>query len=201
MKKHFFLFLMLCLGTCLLHAQGEEQIVRAKLTQASVYLQGATLTHTATATLKCGAQEIVIEGLSPEIETSSLKVSVSGNNIISAIEFANDYISNKKESAQMEKLRDSLKIYQKQLQEISNAIIVDNRLLKTLSDGIANNTQQKEKVLSPAEISANMDLYKAKAPGLQTSIDNNREKQNCINHIHMLTTGMYGFPYFPGNPF
>ena len=188
MKKHFSLFLMFSLAACTLHAQNENtQTVRARLTQASVYLQGATLTHTATATLKCGAQEIVIEGLSPEIETSSLRVSVSGNNIISAIEFSNDYISNRKESAQMEKLRDSLKLYQKQLQETGNALSVDNKLLKTLSDGISNNTQQKEKILSPAEISANMELYKAKAPALQASIDGNREKQTLLNqHIARL---------------
>lgn len=188
MKKRFSVILTLCLAACGLHAQEENaQTVRAKLTQASVYLQGATLTHTAAATLKCGAQEIVIEGLSPEIDKNSLKVSVSGNNIISAIEFSNDYISNKKESVQVQKLRDSLKIYQKQLQETGNALSVDNKLLKTLSDGIANNTQQKEKVLSPAEISANMDLYKAKAPALQASIDNNRERQTLLNqHIARL---------------
>lgn len=185
MKKLIPIFLILAFPACDLYAQQEnKQSVRAKLTQASVYLQGASLTHTATTSLKSGAQEILIEGLSPEIETASLKVSVTGFNIISSIEFSNDFISNKKESAQIQKLRDSLKIYQKQLQETGNALSVNNKLLKTLSDGISNNTQQKEKPLSPAEISANMDLYKSKAPGLQAGIDEYRERQTLLNqHI------------------
>ncbi len=183
MKKNAvsILILLFILGTSFAQ-NAAQQRVRAKLTQASVYLQGASLTHTASVVLKNGAQEVQFDGLCPSIETGSLKVTCSnGSVILSSVEFSTDYLSVKSETAHLQKLRDSLKICQKQLQDVLNAIQVDNKLLKTLSDGIANNTQQKEKILSPAELSANMDLYKAKAPALQKSLDEEKELQSQLN--------------------
>ena len=181
-RQHLFpTLILLALAIPALHAQNQTQTVTAKLTDASVYLRGATLTHTASVQLKSGAQTVVVKGLSPEIEIASLKVTVSGNNILSSAEFSNDYITNNAESSRIRKLRDSVKYYQRQLQEVSNSINVDNKLLKTLSDAISNNTQQKEKIMTPAEIAANMDLYKAKAPALQKSINENKELQSKLN--------------------
>ena len=75
MKKHCLLLTAILLLAAAGNSRAAEpQSVRAKLTHASVYLQGATLTHTATVTLKSGAQEIQIQGLSPDIEKNSLKV-------------------------------------------------------------------------------------------------------------------------------
>ncbi|MBO4282609.1 MAG: DUF4139 domain-containing protein [Bacteroidales bacterium] len=171
MKK--LLLLTLCLGAaCALTQAQTEQRLTAKITQATVYLQGATLTHTASASLKSGAQELTIEGLSPEIDLNSLKVTCGhSSTIVSSVEFSTDYMTVQTEAAQLQKLRDSLAIYQQRLQEVNNDINLNTKLLKTLSDGIAQNTQQKDKILSVNELTACMDLYKAKAPGLQKTID------------------------------
>ena len=166
-RQHLFpTLILLALAIPALHAQNQTQTVTAKLTEASVYLRGATLTHTASVQLKSGAQTVVVNGLSPEIEIASLKVTVSGNNILSSAEFSNDYVTVKSESAKIQQLRDSLKLHQKKWQEINNSLSVNNKLLKLLSDGITNNTQQKDKIISSTELSDNMDLYKAKAPVL-----------------------------------
>ncbi|MBR4339108.1 MAG: DUF4139 domain-containing protein, partial [Bacteroidales bacterium] len=152
-----------------------------------VYLRGATLTHTASVQLKSGAQTVVVNGLSPEIEIASLKVTVSGNNILSSAEFSNDYVTVKSESAKIQQLRDSLKLHQKKWQEINNSLSVNNKLLKILSDGITNNTQQKDKIISSTELSDNMDLYKAKAPALMKQQNELKEQQEAINqHISRL---------------
>ena len=55
-----------------------QTTTNATVEKATVYLYGATLTQTATATLKSGSQEVTITGLSPFIETSSLKVTANG---------------------------------------------------------------------------------------------------------------------------
>ena len=88
----------------------------AKIDQATVYLRGAALTHTAAASLKSGTYDILINGLSPDISVSSLKVSANGV-LISASEFSNDFITPKEESARIKKLQDSLDTYKRQLQE------------------------------------------------------------------------------------
>ena len=187
-RQHLFpTLILLALAIPALHAQNQTQTVTAKLTDASVYLRGATLTHTASVQLKSGAQTVVVNGLSPEIEIASLKVTVSGNNILSSAEFSNDYVTVKSESAKIQQLRDSLKLHQKKWQEINNSLSVNNKLLKILSDGITNNTQQKDKIISSTELSDNMDLYKAKAPALMKQQNELKEQQEAINqHISRL---------------
>ena len=61
--------------------------ISSTVTDATIYLNGAALTHTADATLKSGSQEILIDGLSPFIEINSLKINANGV-LISATEWA-----------------------------------------------------------------------------------------------------------------
>ena len=60
-RQHLFpTLILLALAIPALHAQNQTQTVTAKLTDASVYLRGATLTHTASVQLKSGAQTVVV---------------------------------------------------------------------------------------------------------------------------------------------
>lgn len=151
----------------------------AKIDQATVYLKGAALTHTAAASLKSGTYDILINGLSPDISVSSLKVSANGV-LISASEFSNDFITPKEESARIKKLQDSLELYKRQLDEADNELEVHSHLLQMLTDGTLNNMRQKEGTVSVADINANMELYKSKAGALQHSIDQDNLKINTL---------------------
>lgn len=151
----------------------------AKIDQATVYLRGAALTHTASASLKSGTYDILINGLSPDISVSSLKVSANGV-LISASEFSNDFITPKEESARIKKLQDSLELYKRQLDEADNELEVHSHLLQILTDGTLNNMRQKEGTVSVADINANMELYKSKAGALQHSIDQDNQKINTL---------------------
>lgn len=151
----------------------------AKIDQATVYLRGAALTHTASASLKSGTYDILINGLSPDISVSSLKVSANGV-LISASEFSNDFITPKEESARIKKLQDSLELYKRQLDEADNELEVHSHLLQMLTDGTLNNMRQKEGTVSVADINANMELYKSKAGALQHSIDQDNQKINTL---------------------
>ena len=117
--RKLFVLIGLCLG-CILPMQAQKQ-VSAKLDSVTVYLKGATLYHSAPVTLKSGSQEVIIDGLSPDVATSSLKVSANGV-LISAMEFSKDFITPKEESARLKKLSDSLDMYEKQLQEANDEL-------------------------------------------------------------------------------
>ncbi len=169
------MFAILFVGTQLF-AQKE---FTAKIDQATVYLKGAALTHTAAASLKSGTYDILINGLSPDISVSSLKVSANGV-LISASEFSNDFITPKEESARIKKLQDSLELYKRQLDEADNELEVHSHLLQILTDGTLNNMRQKEGTVSVADINANMELYKSKAGALQHSIDQDNQKINTL---------------------
>lgn len=155
-----------------LHAQKE---ITAKIESATVYLKGATLTHTASASLKSGSYEICINGLSPDIEISSIKVSANGV-LISASEFTNDFITPKEQSAKIKRLKDSLNLYKDQLQEAENDLALHTQLLDLLTKGTQSNMQQTDHAISVTDITANMELYKSKATELQRSIDKDNKK-------------------------
>lgn len=171
--KRFFVLISLCF-CCILPMQAQKQI-SAKLDSVTVFLRGATLYHSASATLKSGSQEIIIDGLSPDIALNSLKVQANGV-LISAMEFEKDYITPKEETAKLKKLSDSLEYYQKQLQEARDELTVHQHLLKMLTDGTLNNMEKKDGTVTVAEINANMELYTSKAKTLQNSINQDNKK-------------------------
>lgn len=171
--KKILVLATLCLG-CLLPLQAQKQI-SAKLDSVTVFLRGATLYHSASATLKSGSQEVVIDGLSPDITLNSLKVQANGV-LISAMEFEKDYMTPKEETAKLKKLSDSLEYYQKQLQEARDELVVHQHLLKMLTDGTLNNMEKKDGTVTVAEINANMELYTSKAKALQSSVNQDNKK-------------------------
>lgn len=171
--KKFLVLATLCFG-CLFTLHAQKQ-VSAKLDSVTVFLRGATLYHSANATLKSGSQEIVIDGLSPDIALNSLKVQANGV-LISAMEFEKDYITPKEETAKLKKLSDSLDFYQKHLQEARDELTVHQHLLKMLTDGTLNNMEKKDGTVTVAEINANMELYTSKAKTLQSSINQDNKK-------------------------
>ena len=176
----------LCLG-CILPMQAQKQ-VSAKLDSVTVYLKGATLYHSAPVTLKSGSQEVIIDGLSPDVATSSLKVSANGV-LISAMEFSKDFITPKEESARLKKLSDSLDMYEKQLQEANDELAVHQHLLKMLTDGTLNNMEKKDGTVTVAEINANMELYTSKAKTIQNNINQDNKKieklKETVNRLKM----------------
>ena len=171
--KKIFVLTALFFG-CIFTLQAQKQI-SAKLDSVTVFLRGATLYHSANATLKSGSQEVIIDGLSPDITLNSLKVQANGV-LISAMEFEKDYITPKEETAKLKKLSDSLDYYQKQLQEARDELTVHQHLLKMLTDGTLNNMEKKDGTVTVAEINANMELYTSKAKTLQNSINQDNKK-------------------------
>ena len=177
MKKIITLTLVMLLSYIGVQAQ---TTTNATVEKATVYLYGATLTQTATATLKSGSQEVVITGLSPYIEISSLKVTANGV-LISSTEFSTDYLTPAKDNARINRMKDSLKYYEKKHTEVINELDINEHLLKMLKDGTLHNMQQTEHTVSVADINANMELYKSKADALLKKIDECDSKIEELN--------------------
>ncbi len=167
--------LLLVLGVLSFAPTSAQKQISAKLDQATVYFNGAALTHTASASLKSGSQEVIIDGLSPDIVLSSLKVKANGV-LVSAIEFSKDYITPKEETARIKKLNDSLDYYNDQLTDAMNELAIHTQLLKLVTDGTQSNMNQKEHGVAIADINANMELYKTKATEIQKNIEKVNKK-------------------------
>ena len=90
MKRIF--FLALALIATMANAQNTVNS-KPKLKEVVIYYQGAELTHTATATLVKGENEVTITGLSRSIMQNSLQVEASGGAVISSTELSTDYLT------------------------------------------------------------------------------------------------------------
>lgn len=80
MKKIASLFFLLCF-TVNANAN-DEKIVESKISQVTVYSQGAQIYRTASYAVSKGVTEVIIEGVSPTIDVKSLQVKATGAAII-----------------------------------------------------------------------------------------------------------------------
>jgi TonB-dependent SusC/RagA subfamily outer membrane receptor len=134
------------------------------VTDATVFLQGAELTATARLDLQRGVNEVTIEGLSPWLDSNSLKIGFDGGVVVSAFEFSIDYLAAARgPSARLRMLRDSMEVYSSQLARIDVDIKINGEMQKYLETGIAKNVSGSEAGLGIEELKKTMDYYKSKS--------------------------------------
>jgi len=159
----------------------DKKTTKSKLNDATVFFQGAELTHSASYSLIKGENEIYIEGLSPNIDKNSLKIKTSNGVIVSAYEFSVDFLTESKSvSSVSKKLQDSIDIYQKRLEQVNTDINITTNLIALLQKGTDKNVAGSEKGLGIDELVKTMDYYKTKSAELQTTqASNNKKKADC----------------------
>ena len=159
----------------------DKKTIKSKLNDATVFFQGAELTHTSSYSLVKGENEIYIEGLSPNIDKNSLKIKTTNGVIVSAYEFSVDFLSETKSlSTVARKLQDSVDYYQKKLEQVNTDINITTNLIQLLQKGTDKNVAGSEKGLGIDELVKTMDYYKTKSAELQTTqVANNKKKSEC----------------------
>ncbi len=180
MKK---ITLIICLAIAATYIYAEN--VKGVPKRATVYFSGAELTHTVNVSLRQGENSLTIEGLTPNIDVNSLKINVSNSVMVAASEFTTDYLTEKKSSDYIKKLKDSIDNYNAMIARLASAIKINTSSLELLKKGVENNLSNKtegstsmvKKHLTTAEITQNLDYYNNKAAALEKSIyDDNLKK-------------------------
>lgn len=180
MKK---ITLIICLAIAATYIYAEN--VKGVLKRATVYFSGAELTHTVNVSLRQGENSLTIEGLTPNIDVNSLKINVNNSVMVAASEFTTDYLTEKKSSDYIKKLKDSIDNYNAMIARLASAIKINTSSLELLKKGVENNLSNKtegstsmvKKHLTTAEITQNLDYYNNKAAALEKSIyDDNLKK-------------------------
>lgn len=122
----------------------EKEIVKAQITEVTVYAQGAQLFQKANYSIKPGISEIIIEGISPYIDQNSLQVKATGSVVILDSKYSlfqpvhavvNEAAIPLKIRREIRQVEDSLKMLGFDLLEIQDEIDV----LTTAKSIIANN--------------------------------------------------------------
>ena len=180
MKK---ITLIICLAIATTNIYAEN--VKGVLKRATIYFSGAELTHTVNVSLRQGENSLTIEGLTPNIDVNSLKINVNNSVMVAASEFTTDYLTEKKSSDYIKKLKDSIDNYNAMIARLASAIKINTSSLELLKKGVENNLSNKtegstsmvKKHLTTAEITQNLDYYNNKAAALEKSIyDDNLKK-------------------------
>lgn len=194
MKTKLFTTTALLLSGFLLQSTAQNVITDAKpiksdLDEATVFFQGAELTHSATATLTKGTNEISIEGLSPNIDKNSLKINISNGVVISASEYSVDFLSSSKaKSTVVRKIQDSIDIYTKKRDLLLTDIKINKELMNLLQKGTDKNVSGSEKGLGIDELVKTMDYYKTKSFELQgLDVSNDKKKKELDEAIARLS--------------
>ncbi len=140
MKKTFALITFLIITQ--LSFAGKEKIVPSKISKVTVYSQGAQIHRKANYTIGRGITEVIIDGVSQNIDANSLQVTATGNAIILDTKYAIFYPEKSKEvlSAESMKIKKKMNILQDSLDAI-------NYELQSIQDEI-NVYQATKKILT-----------------------------------------------------
>lgn len=162
--------------------------VKGTLKKATIYFSGAELTHTATITLKQGENQITVEGLTPNIDLNSLKINVNNSVMVASSEFTTDYLTEKKSSDYIKRLKDSIDVCDAEISRLTASVKINTTALELLKKGVESNLSNSiensqtmvKKQLTTADINQNIEFYNTKAATLEKAIYNDNLKKNEV---------------------
>ena len=122
MKRILLSIVTCCLVTCATYAEGTE--ISSKIKDVTIYLRGARVERTASASLAPGNNEIVFEGLSNFIDENSIEVRGQGGATILSVNYRINYVKMQKETENAKRLKNSLDSARLKLEYINNEVSV-----------------------------------------------------------------------------
>lgn len=127
MKNLALTFILLFSITIFVKAEDDKTPVKSEIKEVTVFLSGAQVTRTATATIPVGQTNFVFEGLSQYINPNSIQVKGTGDFTILSVMHQFNYLKTKEKSKEVLVLEDSLEslntqlLYQQGLIEVYTA--------------------------------------------------------------------------------
>lgn len=179
--KSFLTALLMILCFRQAFASGEPLIVPSGIKTVTVYRSGAELIHNSSAQLSPGNQELIIEGISNNIDINSVQINCAAAVTIMGVEFANNFLVAPEVSSGIKFLEDSVEKVQKELDKVNVQIETTKDLLEVLKSNRDIKGQQTG--LSVAELMKLMEYYKNKSAELQNEWAQQKQKQKKWNDL------------------
>ena len=168
------------LSVSALVAMGQnEKNVDSKITDVTVFLNKAQVTREVKTRIEPGRVNLVVRGLTSQLDPESIQVTGKGSFIILGISHQQNYLSELNMPKSLKALKDSVEQLQKQLQlEQSQKEILSKEEQMLLSNQkIGGNTQN----LTVAELKAMADFYRSRLGDIVTSRMKQDDKIKKIN--------------------
>lgn len=181
MKLISLLCITIILLPCFASGNDDKTVIPAVLKSAVVYRSGAELHHTAKATLEKGNNDIVIEGVSNDVDLNSLQFGSDGGVTVMSMEFSTNYLKPVVKSALVKKLEDSVETSTRALSRLQVILKTDKDMLDLLNAN--KEIRGTQTGLSVAELMKMMEYYKTKTLELQNEITDYNERAAKLTEL------------------
>ncbi|WP_309641231.1 DUF4139 domain-containing protein [Flavobacterium sp.] len=144
----------------------------AKANAATVYFNAAEITQSASAILPKGSSEIVVKNVADYLNESTVQIGAPSHVTVLSVQFTNNYISEyevDENSPLIKKVRDSIKLVEKELQRVNNAKEAENKTIELLDKN--QQVSGLNSGLNVAELMKMLTYYKAKRTESRNAID------------------------------
>jgi len=158
----------------------ECSAIQSKITEATVFLQGAELVQTARANLVKGSNELLIEGFSSQTDRRNIKIKTTHGVIVSSFEFSVNYLTEQSLGKEAQNLKEEIKIQQRDLKTVETNIQINQEMLSLLRQSLAKKTTGPKNGPDIDELMKAMDFFKSKASDLEELLRADREKAEEI---------------------
>ncbi|MDR1886600.1 MAG: DUF4139 domain-containing protein [Prevotellaceae bacterium] len=140
MKKVLFLT-VLALAALDAGAAGDTIKVKSRVMEATIFFSGAEVVHEIDAQLAKGVNNVIIQGLSPDIDVNSIRIRANNGVLISSFEFMVESVAT---DGEIKVLQDTLERYQTDLGKIRSILRINDNLLKTLQNAVDKGADSKD---------------------------------------------------------
>ena len=150
----------------------------SELKTVTIYRHSAELTHTLSSFLKQGHNDLVIEGISNQLDINSIQINCPAGVTIMSVEFSNNFLRTHEMTPQLKNLHDSLESTQREVDKLQVSISTTSELIEVLK--VNRDIKGSQTGLSVAELVKLMDYYKLKSIELQNELASQKERQKKL---------------------
>jgi uncharacterized protein (TIGR02231 family) len=168
----------LVLGSFMAVGQSDKAL-DSKITDVTVFLNKAQVTRQVNTRLEAGKTNLIVTGLTSQLDPESIQVTGKGSFVILGISHQQNFLTEFNVPKSLKNLKDSAKVLQKQLAlEQSQNEILNKEEQMLLSNQKIGGTNQN---LTVAELKAMADFYRSRLGDIVTSRMKQDEKIKKIN--------------------
>lgn len=164
----------------------KKRTLQTSIKEATVYLRGAHIVRKGTLTVPAGKTKIIVKGLSPQINKSSINVNAKGNFTILSVNHRINYLDELAKSKKIDSLRTKLDFLQTKLKKANNQLEVlkEKKLLLDANRNLGGNNGTSITALKQALAFYSQELTNIKSRQLKIAQQNKKtqEEINKINH-------------------
>jgi|WetSurMetagenome_2_1015567.scaffolds.fasta_scaffold67448_1 uncharacterized protein (TIGR02231 family) len=175
-------------------ANAQEKNIPSKITHITVFSQGAQLSSEAVFSLPAGNTDLVVGGLSPSVDATSIQVTGEGDFMILGVNFRNNYLENPAESAKIADLRSRIDLLAAKIEDEGTAVEVLNEKEAFLKANY--NVSAGKTSLTTDQMKAFLDLFSTSMETVKQTIlkktrlikDYQKEKESLEAQLNLSVT-------------